>query len=246
MYGDRLRNNNRKFVEWKENGRSQRCNPPAGRHDLCGLNRMPAGIVTPEDLEKIAKVARTCRVPKLKITSGQRIALIGLQPDDVAKAVDELGPLAISGTAPGVKFVQSCPGTEMCKYGNQDSIGLARVVDSLFKDQTFPAKVKIGISGCPRCCGESHTRDIGILGTNRGWTVLFGGNGGTRPRFGDIIARDLSTEEALDCVQRVAAYYRDHAKPHERTARFMERTGMQTLKSELLTLLPYVEIEKVH
>ncbi len=209
------------------------------------VTRMPAGIVSPDDLEKVAKVARTYRVPMLKVTSGQRIALVGIQPGDVQKAMDDLGPLAKPETAPCVKFVQSCLGTEMCRYGNQDSIGFAKSVDVLFRDETFPAKIKIGISGCPRCCGESHTRDIGIMGTNRGWTVLFGGNGGRIPRFGDIIARDLSIEETLDCVQRLSEYYRGHAKPHERTARFMERIGMETLKSELLIFLPYIEIEKV-
>jgi NAD(P)H-nitrite reductase large subunit len=209
------------------------------------VTRMPAGIVTPEDLEAVAKVGRKYRVPMLKITSGQRIALVGLQPGDVQKAIDELGSLAKPETAPCVKFVQSCLGTEMCKYGNQDSISLAKTVDGLFKDQTFPAKIKIGISGCPRCCGESHTRDIGIMGTNRGWTVLFGGNGGRVPRFADIMVRDLTTEEALDCVQRLSEYYRSHANPQERTARFMERIGMETLKSELMTLLPYIQIEKV-
>jgi NAD(P)H-nitrite reductase large subunit len=39
-------------------------------------------------------------------------------------------------------------------------------------------------------------------------------------------------------------YYRRHAKAHERTARFMERVGTDTLKSELLSLLPYIPIEK--
>jgi len=209
------------------------------------ITRMPAGIVTPDDLENIAKVGRKYRVPMLKITSGQRIALVGLAPENVQGVIDDLGPLAKPETAPCVKFVQACLGTDMCRYGNQDSVGLAKSVDALFKDQTFPAKIKIGISGCPRCCGESHTRDIGIIGTNRGWTVLFGGNGGTRPRFGDSIARDLTTGEALDCAQRLAGYYRTHAKTHERTARFMERIGMDTLKSELLTLLPYIPIEKV-
>ena len=209
------------------------------------ITRMPAGIVTPEDLENVAKVARKYKIPMLKITSGQRIALVGLAPENVQKVMDDLGPLAKPETAPCVRFVQACLGTEMCRYGNQDSIGLAKSVDELFKDQTFPAKIKIGISGCPRCCGESHTRDIGIMGTNRGWTVLFGGNGGTRPRFGDSIARDLTTGEALDCAQRLAGYYRTHAKTHERTARFMERIGIDTLKSELLTLLPYIPIEKV-
>ncbi|OPY37345.1 MAG: ferredoxin-nitrite reductase [Methanoregula sp. PtaU1.Bin051] len=210
------------------------------------VTRMPAGIVTPADLEKVAKVARTYRVPMLKVTSGQRIALVGLQPGDVQKVMDELGPLAKPETAPCVKFVQACIGTEMCRYGNQDAIGMARAVDERFKDKTFPAKIKIGVSGCPRCCGESHTRDIGIMGTNKGWTVLFGGNAGTRPRFADIIARDLSAADALDCAVRVSEYYRAHAKAHERTARFMERVGMETLKSELLTLLPYIQIEKVN
>lgn len=176
--------------------------------------------------------------------SGPRIALVGIEPGEVPEVIEELGTLAKPETAPCVKFVQACLGTDMCKYGNQDSIGLALALDEQFKFQTFPAKIKIGVSGCPRCCGESHTRDIGIMGTNRGWTVLFGGNGGTRPRLADRIARNLSTAEALDCAQRLAEYYRDHAKPHERTARFIERIGMNTLKSGLLSFLPYIPVEK--
>ena len=209
------------------------------------VTRTPAGIVTPEDLEKIARAGRKYHIPVLKITSGQRIALVGLKPEDVRKVTDDLGPLAKPESAPCVKFVQACLGTDMCRFGNQDSIGLAKSVDEAFKDRTFPAKIKIGISGCPRCCGESHIRDIGIMGTNRGWTIFFGGNGGTRPRFGDSVARGLSTTEALDCTRRLAEYYRAHAKPYERTARFMERTGMETLRSELLSLLPYIPLEKV-
>lgn len=108
----------------------------------------------------------------------------------------------------------------------------------------FPGKIKIGISGCPRCCGESHTRDIGLIGTNKGWTVIFGGNGGTRPRIGDVIAKNLSREEALDLVQRLLEYYQIHAKGKERTARFMERIGIDTLRSDLLPLLPYIPLEK--
>ncbi|OPY38221.1 MAG: ferredoxin-nitrite reductase [Methanoregula sp. PtaU1.Bin051] len=210
------------------------------------VTRIPAGIVTPEDLEKIAKTARKYRVPVLKITGGQRIALVGLEPGDVQKVIDELGSLAKPETAPCVKFVQACLGTDACRFGNQDSITLARAADERFKDKTFPAKVKIGISGCPRCCGESRTRDIGIMGTNRGWTVLFGGNSGTRPRLADIIARNLTAADALDCAERLLEYYRARAKPHERTARFMERVGMETLKSDLLTLLPYIPVTKVN
>ena len=209
------------------------------------VTRMPAGIVTPDDLEKIARIGRKYRVPMLKITSGQRFALIGLEPGDVANVFLELGPLAQPESAPCVKFVQACLGTDMCRYGNQDSIALARALEERFRDQTFPAKVKIGVSGCQRCCGESQTRDIGIMGTNRGWTVLFGGNAGQKARIGDLVASDLTDPEVMDCAGRLLEYYRRNAHAKERTARFMERIGMETLKSELLILLPYIQIEKV-
>jgi NAD(P)H-nitrite reductase large subunit len=208
-------------------------------------SRIPAGIITPDQLETIARVGRKYNVPILKITSGQRVLFAGLEPEHVQTIINDLGPLAEPETAPCVKFVQACLGTEMCTYGKQDSIGIARTLDEAFRDQTFPAKIKIGVSGCPRCCSESHTRDIGIVGTPNGWTVFFGGNAGTRPRLGDLIAKDLTADEAVDCAQRLARYYKSHAKLHERTARFMERTGIETLKSELLSLIPYIPLEKV-
>jgi NAD(P)H-nitrite reductase large subunit len=181
----------------------------------------------------------------MKITSGQRIALIGITEAQLQGLFMDLGPDADRTGGPCLHFVQACLGTESCRYGNQDSLGLARAVEARFRERIYPAKLKIGVSGCPRCCGESHTRDIGILGSARGWTVIFGGNGGTRPRIGDVVARNLSEEEALDLVERILEYYRSHAKPKERTARFMERIGMETLKADLLSFIPYIPLEKV-
>ena len=44
--------------------------------------RTPVGLVTPEDLEGIVKVARKYSIPVIKITSGQRFALVGIQKED--------------------------------------------------------------------------------------------------------------------------------------------------------------------
>src|SRR5512145_626234 len=87
--------------------------------------RIPAGIVTPEQLETIAAAARKYRVPIMKLTSGQRVLFAGLQPEDVPRITADLGPLAKPETAPCVKFVQACVGTDCCRYGKQDSIALA-------------------------------------------------------------------------------------------------------------------------
>lgn len=207
--------------------------------------RTPAGVILPEHLERIAKIARKYAVRMTKITSGQRITLIGINEDDLPAIFEDLGNDADRTSGPCLHYVQACLGTDSCKFGNQDSIEMARSIETTFRDAKYPSKLKIGVSGCPRCCGESHVRDIGIMGTNRGWTVIFGGNSGTRPRIGDIIAKNLSKSEALDLVQRLLEYYQIQAKPRERTARFMERIGIETLKVELLGLIPYITLEKV-
>ena len=208
--------------------------------------RTPGGIVSPGHLERVAAVARKYGVPLVKITSGQRIALLGIPEERLEGVFRDLGADADRTGGPCLHFVQACLGTETCRFGVQDSLGLAREVEARFRDRTFPAKLKIAVSGCPRSCGESHTRDIGFLGSARGWTVIFGGNGGTRPRIGDVIARNLAREDALDLAGRLLDYYRTRANPRERTARFMERVGMETLRSELLSLIPYLPLEKVN
>jgi NAD(P)H-nitrite reductase large subunit len=206
--------------------------------------RTPAGIISPDHLERIAAIARKYTVPIIKITSGQRIILVGIDEKDLPAIFMDLGKDADRKLGPCLHFVQACPGTETCKFGNQDSLGLALLIEKKFKEKMFPGKLKIGISGCPRCCGESHTRDIGLMGTNKGWTVIFGGNGGTRPRIGDVIAKNLSREETIDLVQRLLEYYQINAKGKERTARFIERIGIDALRSDLLPLVPYIPLEK--
>jgi len=219
--------------------------PQRDRKGYAIMTHIPAGIIKPEDLERIAAIGKKFCVPIMKITSGQRIILAGIAEEDVPKVFAELGPLARPEMKPGVKFVQACLGTEMCRYGSQDSIALARQIEKRLYNKDFPAKVKIGVSGCQRCCSESQLRDVGIIGTTRGWMVFFGGNGGTKPRIGDFIAAGLSSDEAVDCTVRLLEYYRDQAQQKERTARFMERKGIDRLKSELLSTIPYIPLEKM-
>lgn len=209
------------------------------------VTRVPGGYVTPEALENLAAVARKYHVPIVKLTSGQRFMLIGIPEKDLAAIYKDLGPLGERETAPCVKYVQTCLGTDVCKYGVQDSTEFGLELEKKYHGVTFPAKLKFGVSGCPRCCGESYIRDIGVIGTQRGWTVVFGGNSGRRPSLGTVIAEDLSSDDALDLVHRLLEYYRNNANPKERTARFLERIGFEQLKSELLTLLPYIPLEDV-
>ena len=212
------------------------------RQTYAVVPRSPAGIVTPENLENIVKTVRKYNIPIIKMTSGQRMALVGIKEEDIDNVKKDMGMPVGEATAPCLHYVQTCPGTAVCKLGNQDSLGLGLEIEELYQKMDMHAKLKMGISGCPRCCGESYMRDIGVFGSAKGWTVIFGGNSGGRPRIGDVIAKDLTKDEVLDLTKRLLEYYRVNGKPGERTARFMERVGMERLKSELFPTIPYLPL----
>ncbi len=196
--------------------------------------RMPMGLVTPDVLENIATVARKHQIPIIKITSAQRMALVGMKPESVEQIWQELGMGIGPAVEIGVHYVQACLGTAACKFGIQDSLGLGGKVEEVFVGMELPAKAKIGISGCPLNCGEGYMRDFGAFGKKSGWTVMFGGNSGGKPRIGDVIAHDLNIEEVIELTRKCFDYYRSNAKQKERTARFIERIGIDEFKNTVL------------
>jgi NAD(P)H-nitrite reductase large subunit len=196
--------------------------------------RTPVGLVTPDDLEALAGVARKYNIPVIKITSGQRFALVGLKKEDVDSIWQELGMDVGKATELCLHYVQACPGTAVSKFGVQDSLGLGTEIESFFTEMELPAKVKIGISGCPFCCGESFVRDIGIFGKKNGWTFIVGGSSARRPRIGDVLTENLSKEEVIDLTRRTLEYYRDKSKKKQRMARFIDRIGIENFKDAIL------------
>ena len=195
--------------------------------------RTPAGMVSPEILEGIMKVVRQYNIPITKITSGQRLALVGIKKEDINPVWDALQMDVGRAIELCLHYVQACPGTAVCTYGRQDSLGLGLDIEDFFYGYQLPAKVKIGVSGCPFCCGESYVRDIGVIGKKKGWIVTFGGNSGGRPRIADVLAKDLSKDEVIELMKKCLDYYKDNAKKKERTARFVNRIGIEEMKKHL-------------
>jgi hypothetical protein len=104
--------------------------------------RTPVGMLRPEDLEAIAKVVRKYHIPVIKITSGQRFALVGMKKDDVDSIWKDLGMEVGKATELCLHYVQACPGNAVCKYGVQDSLGLGMEIEDFFSemDLAFSSK----------------------------------------------------------------------------------------------------------
>ncbi|MBU4389010.1 MAG: NAD(P)/FAD-dependent oxidoreductase [Proteobacteria bacterium] len=199
--------------------------------------RTPMGLVTPDILESIAKVVRKHNIPVIKITSAQRIALVGLRPEIVEQVWEELGMDVGHAVEICVHYVQACPGNTLCKFGIQDSLGLGAKLEKIFVGMDIPAKAKLGISGCSFNCGESYLRDFGAFGKKSGWTAIFGGNSGGKPRIGNVIAEKLNEEKVIELAKKCFNYYGANAKKKERTARFIERIGIDEFKKNVLGMI---------
>ncbi|MCA1944889.1 MAG: NAD(P)/FAD-dependent oxidoreductase [Desulfovibrio sp.] len=191
--------------------------------------RAPMGIVTPDELRRIADAAADHAVEAVKITSGQRLILLGIPQDRLASLQEALGPMGQLCR----NYVQACPGVAHCTHAAQDSLAMGRQLEALVFGREFPAKVKLGVSACPFCCAESQVRDIGLVGRRRGWHVYVGGNSGTKPRVADLLATDLQDADALDLVRRFLDHYAATCVGKVRVARFVQQQGLDAIHQAL-------------
>lgn len=196
--------------------------------------RIPGGLLSKEQLRSLADVVEKYEIPLIKMTSGHRVALVGIKEEEIEAIYADLGMDPGQATELCLHYVQACPGTEVCKFGVQDSLGFGRKIEQLLAGRDLPAKFKIGVSGCPFCCAESFVRDIGLMAKKSGWTVIFGGHSGRQARVGDIITEDLSDDQAIEMIEKCINYYSSNARKRERSSKFMERVGFDEFKLQVL------------
>lgn len=135
-----------------------------------------------------------------------------------------------------VRTVKSCVGSTWCRYGVDDSVGLAIELENRYKGLRAPHKLKFAVSGCTRECAEAQSKDIGVIATENGWNLYVCGNGGMRPRHADLFASDLSKSELITMIDRVLMFYVSTADRLQRTSVWMENMegGLDYLKQVIL------------
>jgi nitrite reductase (NADH) large subunit len=199
------------------------------------IPRMYGGVTSADDLIKIGQVAKKYDVRMVKVTGGQRIDLLGIKKDDLPGVWADLGMPSGYAYTKALRTVKTCVGSEFCRYGTNDSTGLGIALEKRYQGFEFPAKVKLGVSGCPRNCAESTVKDVGIVATEGGeWEVLVGGAAGAHVRKAETLGRVPSQAEAIRVVGRFLIYYRDNAKWLERTYDFVPRVGIERLRDVIV------------
>jgi nitrite reductase (NADH) large subunit len=196
--------------------------------------RMYGGVTTPDELRRIADVADKYEVPMVKVTGGQRLDLLGVKKQDLPAIWRELGMPSGHAYAKAVRTVKTCVGTDFCRFGLGDSVGLGIEMEKLWEGLHTPHKVKSGVSGCPRNCAEATVKDIGCVAVEGGWQVRAGGAAGGNVREADILATVETRGEALRVATTFLQFYRENADYKERTYDFIPRVGLEKVREIVL------------
>jgi nitrite reductase (NADH) large subunit len=200
--------------------------------------RIPGGEITPDGLITIGEIARRYGL-YVKITGGQRIDLFGARLEQLPDIWEKLVTAGFeSGHAYGkaMRTVKSCVGSTWCRFGVQDSVGLAIRIEHRYKGIRAPHKLKAAVSGCVRECAEAQSKDFGVIATENGYNLYVCGNGGSRPRHADLLAADLDEAALVRLIDRFLIFYIRTADRLSRTSVWLGQLegGLEHLRDVLV------------
>jgi len=200
--------------------------------------RVAAGEITPDKLIALGEVAKKYDL-YCKITGGQRIDLFGARVEQLPPIWEELIAAGFEtghAYAKSLRTVKSCVGSTWCRYGVQDSVGMAVLVENRYKGLRSPHKLKMAVSGCTRECAEAQSKDVGVIATENGWNLYVCGNGGMKPRHAELFATDLDDETLIKYIDRFLMFYVRTADRLQRTSVWRENMegGLDYLKDVII------------
>ncbi|GAA0346128.1 nitrite reductase large subunit NirB [Morganella psychrotolerans] len=218
------------------------------------IPRSPGGEITPAGLLAVGTIAQEYNL-YTKITGSQRLAMFGAHKQDLPAIWEKLIAAGFEtghAYAKALRMAKTCVGSTWCRFGVGDSTGLGVELEHRYKGIRTPHKMKFGISGCTRECSEAQGKDIGIIATDKGWNLYVCGNGGMKPRHGDLLMADLDKETLINYIDRFMMFYIRTADKLNRTSTWLESLegGIDYLRdvivSDKLGLNTQLEQELTH
>ncbi len=201
------------------------------------IPRIFGGETSAQQLMDLGKIAEKWNVPTVKFTGGQRIDMLGIQKQDLPGIWGDLASAGfVSGHAYGkaLRTVKTCVGSQWCRFGTQDSSRLGILLEELTWGSWMQHKFKLAVSGCPRNCAEATIKDFGVVCVDSGYELHVGGNGGIKVRVTDLLCKVETEAEVLEYVGAFTQKYREEAHYLERTAPWVERIGLSSIKNVIL------------
>ncbi|MDP3896854.1 MAG: nitrite reductase large subunit NirB [Mesorhizobium sp.] len=199
--------------------------------------RMWGGMTSSHELRAIADVVDKFAIPAVKVTGGQRIDMLGIRKEDLPAVWADLGKAGfVSGHAyaKGLRTVKTCVGTDWCRFGTQDSTGLGIRIEKFMWGSWTPAKVKMGVSGCPRNCAEATCKDVGVICVDSGYEIHFAGAAGLDIKGTEVLGLVKTEDDALVHIVALTQMYREQGRYLERIYKWAKRIGLDEIRRQIM------------
>jgi sulfite reductase (ferredoxin) len=185
----------------------------------------------------------------VRLTSYQKLVVIGVHADDVERIVADLDAIGLTAT-PSMwrRSTMACTGIEFCKLALVDTKNRARdlVTELERRIPDLDTPITVNVNGCPNACARTQVADIGLKGQLvrdgdsqvEGFQVHLGGGIGlaaehTEAPFGRKLRAHKVTSAALDdYVENVVRHYLTEREPGEAFATWVARADDEVLRGD--------------
>ncbi|MFQ5456281.1 MAG: sulfurtransferase TusA family protein [Nitrospirota bacterium] len=213
--------------------------------------RIPAGGVTPEQMETIAELSQELGNGILHVTTRQDIQIHWIDIENTQKGMEKLFEVDLTTKGGGgntVRNITACFDSGVCEREAFDVTQYAvGITEHLIKDPrsyTLPRKFKISFSGCSKDCAYSTVNDLGFIAAirknngrdERGFRVYVAGGMGTVSRVGDLLEEFVPENEIVYVAEAIKNLFDkkgNRKNKHKARLRFlMEKLGYKEFKRQ--------------
>lgn len=182
--------------------------------------RTPNGVLTSEQVRKVAYLSTTYARDSVDITNRQNFQLHWLRIEDLPTVWDELervGLVSMGSCGDNTRTVTGCPLAGVEGDELLDTAPFALEIDRYFNGnpeyQNLPRKYKVTVCGCTAWCSYPEINDVGLTAVRRGNEVGFslrvGGGLSTRPHMAIKLDAFVKQEQVLEVVKAITGIFRD-------------------------------------
>ena len=222
--------------------------------------KVARGDLSIEQLRGVAQIMRDFTGGNARTTDEQNVLLRWVRNESLYDVWCRLNEIGLSDAgARQINDVVSCPGTDSCKLGITNSMGLAKAiqerVEQLSIQDALTKKIHIKMSGCPNGCGRHHIANIGFYGAAMkfdkrqvpAYIIMLGGQyDDGNLRMAERLNVRVPSKRVPEVVERFVRHYQAQRNTDEAFNAFVDRVGAESFEALIKDLSLPVTFDDEH
>ncbi len=209
-----------------------------------GLNyigvRIPVGKMLPDQMKRIARVARLYGTGEIRLTVWQNLLIPHVRSEDVDTVVAEIKSIGFECDAdPILGGLIACTGSFGCKYASADTKSNAvELGDYLKAEVEMDQPINIHVTGCQHSCAQHYIGDIGMQSvkvkvgdeTVEGYSIVLGGGVENEQAIAKEVFKSVPFTDVKPLVASIMKRYLVDRDEGESFVQFTSRRSVEELQ----------------